>query len=606
MPGIVLAADLTLPVEAVTQTLAILAKRGVGKTTTARRLAEGFAAAGSQFVAVDPVGVWWGLRSSADGKGPGLDIYIFGGEHGDLPLEEGAGVLLADVVLESGASVILDTSDLSEAAMRRFLTDFCRRLYERKGRDRRPLHLILDEADEFAPQRIPPAGAALFGAIDRIVRRGRARGLGCTLISQRPAVVNKDVLTQCEVLVAMRVVHPRDRKALEEWATERDGTDRAREFSASLTSLDVGEAWVWSPGWLDVFQRVRIQMPWTYDSSYTPKPGEARVEPTAAVVVDLDALGKRIAATREQARANDPKHLQARIRELEKQVAVYEAADYESLGTNDDVVRLEMELAEAAERNDALEAENLRHRLLFSELHSPILSAAEAVQKFHEMQSSEVVPPARATRANGSTRAQSSLPVVLSAGGGASAGIRPPAVATPARAARTPDGLSWDTLSKAQRAILGVLYQYPEGLDQAKVALLAGYTAGTGGFNNAVSSLRTSGLIEGRGTLHITQDGDAIATGYVEPLPTGMEALAYWEQHQAVRKVSSAPRLLRALFEAFPEWVALAELAQRCGYTPGTGGFNNGISRLRSLGLAESEPGHVRAASLFFEGVLNA
>src|SRR5690606_38367713 len=111
-----------------------------------------------------------------------------GGEHGDLPLEEASGALLADVVMESGASVILDLSDLSEAAMRRFLADFCSRLYQAKATDRRPLHLILDEADEFAPQRLPRGGERLFGAIDRIVRRGRARGLGCTLISQRPAV----------------------------------------------------------------------------------------------------------------------------------------------------------------------------------------------------------------------------------------------------------------------------------------------------------------------------------------------------------------------------------------------------------------------------------
>ncbi|MFA7298015.1 MAG: helicase HerA-like domain-containing protein, partial [Dehalococcoidia bacterium] len=319
--GIEMGDGLVFPPDAITQTFAILAKRGVGKSTTARKFAEGLAAVGAQFVYVDPVGVTWGLRSSADGSAAGLNLYIFGGEHGDLPLSEQAGALMADVVLESGASVIFDLSDMGEAAMRRFLTDFCVRLYHRKARDRRPLHLILDEADEFCPQRIPPAGAALFGAIDRIVRRGRARGLGVTLISQRPAVVNKDVLTQCEVLIAMRVVHPRDRKALEEWATEKDGMERTKEFAASLTSLDIGEAWVWSPGWLDVFKRVRITMPWTYDSSYTPKPGESRPDPAGVLDVDLDALGARIAATREQAKATDPKALQARVRELEAEIA---------------------------------------------------------------------------------------------------------------------------------------------------------------------------------------------------------------------------------------------------------------------------------------------
>ena len=34
--------------------------------------------------------------------------------------------------------------------------------------------------------------------MEDLVRRGRARGLGITLITQRPAVLNKDVLTQVD------------------------------------------------------------------------------------------------------------------------------------------------------------------------------------------------------------------------------------------------------------------------------------------------------------------------------------------------------------------------------------------------------------------------
>ncbi len=589
--GIALAHDMVLPVEAVSQTLAILAKRGVGKSTTARKLAEGLAGAGCQFVYVDPVGVTWGLRSSADGTGPGLNVYIFGGEHGDLPLEEGAGVLLADVVLESGASVILDLSDLSEGAMRRFLADFCKRLYEAKARDRRPLHLILDEADEFAPQRIPPAGAALFGAIDRIVRRGRARGLGCTLISQRPAVVNKDVLTQCEVLIAMRVVHPRDRKALEEWATERDGTDRAREFAASLTSLDVGEAWIWSPGWLDVFQRVRIELPWTYDSSYTPKPGEERVEPGASVAVDLDVLGKRIQATREQARANDPVMLRARVRELEH--ALDKAGD--SHVAAGETERLGREIAEVRAANADIAEENAALRLLIAQLHQDAGVVAQRLRL-----AAERYPLTRMPEASASVPPSSPVPDPVANAAPAAARV----VRAPQAAMRTDQGdVAWESLGKAQRAILGVLVQHPGGMEQSKTALLAGYTDGTGGFNNAVSALRTAGLISGgRSHLRPTDAGIAAAAGHVQPVPVGMGALAYWERHQAVRKVSSAPRLLRALFESYPAWMTLTDLAERCGYQPGTGGFNNGCSRLRSLGLVESETGRLRAAPLFFEG----
>lgn len=143
-------------------------------------------AAGLPVVIVDPVGVWWGLRSSATGTAEGLPVVIFGGDHADLPLAETAGELLADLVVDERVPAVLDLSTLSKSAGRRFMTDFAERLYHR---NRDPLHLVLDEADAFAPQRTDPGGQRLLGAIEDLVRRGRARGIGVTLITQRPAVL---------------------------------------------------------------------------------------------------------------------------------------------------------------------------------------------------------------------------------------------------------------------------------------------------------------------------------------------------------------------------------------------------------------------------------
>jgi DNA helicase HerA-like ATPase len=67
----------TLPIEAVTQTFAILAKRGVGKTYTASVMAEEMLAAGQPIIAIDPTGAWYGLRSE-------YPVVIFGGEHADV------------------------------------------------------------------------------------------------------------------------------------------------------------------------------------------------------------------------------------------------------------------------------------------------------------------------------------------------------------------------------------------------------------------------------------------------------------------------------------------------------------------------------------------
>lgn len=60
--------DFALPATTVTETLAIIAKRGAGKTYTGAVLVEEMIGAGLPVVVVDPVGVWWGLRVDAAGS----------------------------------------------------------------------------------------------------------------------------------------------------------------------------------------------------------------------------------------------------------------------------------------------------------------------------------------------------------------------------------------------------------------------------------------------------------------------------------------------------------------------------------------------------------
>ncbi|MEX2267975.1 MAG: DUF87 domain-containing protein, partial [Acidimicrobiia bacterium] len=170
-----IASDFRLPLEAITQTLAILAKRGAGKTYTAKVLAEELLAAALPLVVLDPVGVWWGLRAGADGSPDGgYPITILGGDHGDLPLEVDAGATIADLVVDERVSVVLDLSSFRKGESRRFVTSFAERLYHR---NREALHVIVDEADAFAPQRSPKGDEArLLGAMEDLVRRGRARG----------------------------------------------------------------------------------------------------------------------------------------------------------------------------------------------------------------------------------------------------------------------------------------------------------------------------------------------------------------------------------------------------------------------------------------------
>jgi len=70
------------------------------------------------------------------------------------------------------------------------------------------------------------------------------------MLTQRPAVIHKDVLSQAEILIAMRMSSVRDVPAIDDWVSLHAEDEEARTVKASLPSLPIGTAWVWSPGWV--------------------------------------------------------------------------------------------------------------------------------------------------------------------------------------------------------------------------------------------------------------------------------------------------------------------------------------------------------------------
>ena len=456
MMNLRLSQGLELPVDAVTQTFAILGVRGTGKTNTGVVLVEELLAAHQQVVVLDPVDVWWGIKSAA--SGPGFPVPIIGGDHGDVPLEATAGQLIADFVVDNRASAVLSLRHLGMNEQRRFSAEFARRLYDRKGRGdlRSPLMLVIDEADEFAPQRIPPGGEAMFGAFDRLVRRGRSSGIGVTLISQRPQVLNKDVLTQMEILIAHRVLHKLDRKALEEWVAAHDAKGKGDEFLGSLSTLNRGEAWVWSPSFLDIFQRVQIRPRKTFDSSATPKAGEQQSLPTVTAPVDLEKLRASIRETIERTKEDDPRELRAKIAELkralESRIEKPILEDSQIQGLRESIEALDRAIVRVVECASPINAALLN-----------LPSSRIQLPTFEERIGSLAIPEAFESPKNGS-------------------------------------------LGRADRSILRILAQYPKvGRTKVQIAIMAGYAHEGGGFNNALSKLRTLELIQGRGDLMLSK-----------------------------------------------------------------------------------------------------
>ena len=235
-----------LPVAALDERLAIVGTSGSGKTYAAKGLIERLLDGGARVCIIDPLGVWWGLRAGADGSVPGPHpVAVFGGRHADVPLTSGMGAALGHLVAKHALACVVDVSDLGSAAARRgFMTAFTQALHESNTE---PLHLVLDEADLWAPQRVQLDGYDLLGRVEEIVRRGRVRGFVPWLITQRPAVLHKDVLSQADILVSMKLTASQDRAAVGRWIEGQADRAEGQRILAALPRLGRGEGWVWAP-----------------------------------------------------------------------------------------------------------------------------------------------------------------------------------------------------------------------------------------------------------------------------------------------------------------------------------------------------------------------
>lgn len=546
-------------------TFALLGKKGAGKSFTTRVLAEEFWRTGVQFVLIDPMGANWGLRSSADGQGEGLPIPIFGGKHADAPLERTAGALMADLVVQDRLSMILDLSEFgSHAAERQFVHDFLERLY--RTNDEILIHVLLDEADLYAPQKPAPGDQAVKGVVDNVVRRGRNKAIAITLITQRSAVLDKDVLTQVDGVVLLRLTGPQDRDAAMRWVEDHGEPEQNAAVRASLSELANGEAWVWIPE-LRVFERVQVRMSRTFDSSPTRTRKGSGPAPKGYADVDLAVISAKIAGTVERAKAEDPKELRKRIRELERQIASTSAAESVE-------VEVEVERIPDWVGSRVVDIQGVI-KMLVKQI--PLLD--QQVTEFRaEVEGAE---PSRASAPRVAMRERSS--VVQSV----------PKRQAPVSVV-TNDGEV--KLGRTERAILGVLAQFPQGRTKSQISILSGYSIKSSGFANALSKLRTTGLISPAGSdpILITEDGVEHA-GEVQPILTGRELLGHW-----VTRLGKAERaFLEQLYEVYPGMLTKQDLSDRTGYSTTSSGFANALSKLRTLELIEGYQ-EMAASEAFF------
>lgn len=569
---------LPIPAEyAATMKYALLAKSNGGKTYTLLKLEEQMCDLGMYFVTLDPVGKHWALRAGADGseKGGKNDVWVLGGQHGDTPLEPKSGALIADTVIEHPGRYVLDVSTFeTDADQDAFARDFAVRLFRRKAKDPGfPLLLALEEAESFIPQMPRPNQAQMLGAFGRIARQGRNHGLGLAMVAQRTAALNKGVLSQADVLVVKQMSHKRDRDAVDDWV-ESNGTREERDtLMASLASLEVDEAWVWSPAWLGCFTRTKVLARVTFDSSASVRHGQhqAKVELTA---LDVQALGKAIASTAEQQKANDPAVLRKRLRDLEEQLAKRPSEHVE-------VVKPVM-------------PDFVLGRMVDAE------GQARALMTQAKMHFDQVVA-LRADVADMDDPAQLAAVIAASVEAPATPTPAPAATATHWVTARDDAATNGSVSAPQQRILDAVAWFEAIGVTTPKrtvVAAVAGVSSKSSGFRANVSTLSGLDLVTypGKGHLALTDSGRA---GAAAPAATPTTE----QLHDEVCRMLSGPQadLLRVLIGVYPGALTREELASRAGVSASSSGFRANVSTLSGFELVRYPTrGEVAASDLLF------
>jgi hypothetical protein len=292
------AGDVRLPiVDLLTGRGFITGKSGSGKSNTASVVAEELLDDGHPMLLVDTDGEYYGLKEAYELLHAGAD------ESCDIQVGSEHAAKLAELALEQSVPIILDVSgyldsDEADALVR----ETARHLFVKAKELKRPFPLIVEEVHEYIPE-----GGALADVGEMLIKigkRGRKHGLGIVGISQRPADVKKDFITQANWLVWHRLTWENDTTVVRRVV---DG-----DVADAVADLVDGEAYL-QTDWNEAdVRRVQVRRKETFDAGATP--GLESVERP-----DLKSVGGDLVDELEQISEQEDRR-QDRIAQLEDRV----------------------------------------------------------------------------------------------------------------------------------------------------------------------------------------------------------------------------------------------------------------------------------------------
>jgi hypothetical protein len=556
----------------------ITASSGQGKSWLIRLLVERIANR-AQVILIDPEGEYPSLRE----KLPMLLV----GEGGELGADMGTARLLARKLVELKLSAVIDLYALGDwDERRRYVAEFLTGLMNVPKALYHPIIVAIDEAHQFAPKAEGGAtkndpGGASRRAVNALMSAGRKRGFCGILASQRISKIHNDSIADAKNRFIGGITLDSDQLR----AADELGIPKAERIQ--LRDLEPGEFYCYGPGLPKGVHRFRT------DSVATshPQPGQHRV---SEVPPAPDAIKKLVAELGDlpkeaRAEADELAVAQRQVADLQRQLRTRPTQTQMSVPEKV-VERVEVTVFRDGEvgRLEAALAGLREVAEIFAGAGEQLVSTGEQFR----------AAAGDVTGALQAATGRPAVPVRRPDQIGPAPAPRPAAKPSPHVYVRDDMSVAGEArkLTKAERSILTVLIQRG-ARTKRQVAVQTGYAVKGGGFNNAVSALSAAGYItRDSDNLEITNSG-AVALGKWEPLPAGADLITHW-----LVQLSKAERsIFEVLTSQYPRAMTKEQVAEVTGYQAAGGGFNNALSRLRTLELITGNKELQANAELFNE-----
>lgn len=168
------------------------------------------------------------------------------------------------------APLVLDLSETENPKEK--VGELLSAIYLEVEKRRTPYLLIVEEADRFVPQN--GERLAIFG---EVARRGRKRGVGLMVCTQRPSLVDKNILSQCGNQLIGKLVIRNDLQAVAQFFSGHD-------LPKQLTTMPAGKFYAMG-GLSPIPRSITIRRKDTRYGGTTPKLGTRVVKPLTSSVV---------------------------------------------------------------------------------------------------------------------------------------------------------------------------------------------------------------------------------------------------------------------------------------------------------------------------------